>query len=298
MLAGVPPASARATSSALAARIVADEARRASAIACSAASLVARVAVASSWLAVLARPATSRTACSLLMPSSVGPAGLGWIHVSHHGGDRRSGDGSGCPVRLDRRRSAVTCSSRAGRGAAARHPGRRRADAGRRRPAARVGGGELPHGLVPSPRRGDRGVGVSRRGAAPEEPVLRRGGGPHRQRRRGAARAVRRGRLLRGHGAGLVAGALVARRRHLVVVHASTARRTRSRASPPTARTPSGPCTSATPRAPRAGSRSTRSGPTPRSTPSRRRSPTRPRSRSSTAPAPGAGPAGRADPHR
>ena len=77
MLAGVPAASARATSSALAARISVDEATSASAMARSAASLVARVAVASSWLAVRARPATSRTASSLLMLSSVGRASLG-----------------------------------------------------------------------------------------------------------------------------------------------------------------------------------------------------------------------------
>ena len=87
MLAGVPAASARATSSALAARISVDAATSsASAMACRAASLVARVAVASSWLAVRARVATSRTAVRrVLMLSSVGRASLGCRHVSHHG---------------------------------------------------------------------------------------------------------------------------------------------------------------------------------------------------------------------
>ena len=72
MLGGVPAASARATSSALAARITSAESRRACAIACSAASFTARVAVASTWLADRARTAASWTASSSLTQTSVG----------------------------------------------------------------------------------------------------------------------------------------------------------------------------------------------------------------------------------
>ena len=98
MLAGVPPASARSTSSALAARIASAESSRARAIACSAASLVARVAVASSWLAVRALPATSRTASSssmpipVPMPVRVGRSGAGRPGVSRPGGRPRTTD--------------------------------------------------------------------------------------------------------------------------------------------------------------------------------------------------------------
>ena len=66
MLAGVPSASARATSSAFASSTSLQRASSASAIASSAASFWARVASASPWLASRARRAVSRTSWLIL----------------------------------------------------------------------------------------------------------------------------------------------------------------------------------------------------------------------------------------
>ena len=85
MLAGVPPASARATSSALAARTCADRESRISAMACSARSFWARVARASSKLASRARSATSRSSSVVVMGRAYVAREDGPLHVLSNG---------------------------------------------------------------------------------------------------------------------------------------------------------------------------------------------------------------------
>ena len=166
------------------------------------------------------------------------------------------------------------------------HPRRRRAGAGRRRPAAGVGGGRPPRGLLPSARRGDRGVGAahSRCCAGRTSSAGRSRAAPPTARSPLLAQCDEGG-YYEDTGARLVAGAVVARRRHLVVVHARRRGLRGARHLPrrPERRLAAAPALHHAHRG--AGSPSTRSGPTARSTPSRRRSPTPRRSRSCTAPA-------------